>query len=105
MRAFDRPPTPEGSGGRRERRKTVIASVLTALATEPDGPSQLLSGRELARTVPSDADGILFVPRSSLLTVDGAAFLHQRPELARREWLEQQHQRYTRAASRRFNLR
>jgi hypothetical protein len=35
--------------------------VVTALATEPDGPAHQLSGRELARAIPTDADGLLCV--------------------------------------------
>lgn len=56
---------------------------------------------ELLKLIPPGADRL---PRSSLRTVDGAALFHQRPEFRDRAWIEKHHQRYTRAATRRFNF-
>ena len=56
---------------------------------------------ELLKLIPPGADRL---PRSSIRTVGGATFLHSRPEFRNRGWIEKQHQRHTRSATRRFNV-
>ena len=49
---------------------------------------------ELLKLIPAGKDR---VPRSAILSVDGATFLHRRPEFRDRGWIEKQHQRHTRS--------
>ena len=57
---------------------------------------------ELLKLIPPGRDRL---PRSSIRSIEGATFLHSRPEFRDRAWIERQHQRHTRSASRRFNSR
>ena len=56
---------------------------------------------ELLKLIPPGQDRL---PRSSVLSIEGTRFLHGRPEFRERAWIERQHARHARSASRRFNF-
>jgi hypothetical protein len=56
---------------------------------------------ELLKLIPPGRDRL---PRSSMRSLEGTRFLHGRPEFRERRWIEQQQQRHTRSATRRFNF-
>lgn len=56
---------------------------------------------ELLKLIPPGAGRL---PRSAILSVAGARFLHHRPTYRDRDWIERQHERHIRSAARRFNI-